>query len=157
MPPLPPLEQIYAAVCADSPNPRNPQAYQIAARLGHARAGGFGLMAAWQDEICAQWPQAAAQDRYTGPWNRPTAHPILLIGNTVDPATPYANSVAMSRDLADARLLTVTGYGHTEFTNPSICATDYEVSYLTTGALPPAGTACPQNGMPFAASSQEQS
>jgi pimeloyl-ACP methyl ester carboxylesterase len=157
VPPLPALEQIYAVVCADSPNPRHPQAYDAAAQLAYARAGGFGLMAAWQDEICAQWPRAAAQDRYAGPWNRPTAHTILLIGNTVDPATPYANSVAMSRDLARARLLTVDGYGHSEFTNPSTCATSYEVRYLTTGALPPAGTICPQNGRPFAPSTQEQS
>lgn len=157
VPPLPALEQIYAVVCADSPNPRDPQAYDAAAQLADARAGGFGLMAAWQDEICAQWPQVAAQNRYTGPWNRPTAHTILLIGNTVDPATPYTNSVAMSRDLARARLLTVDGYGHSEFTNPSTCATSYEVRYLTTGALPPAGTICPQNGRPFAPSTQEQS
>jgi pimeloyl-ACP methyl ester carboxylesterase len=153
VPPLPALEQIYAVVCSDSSNPRSPQAYETAARLAYARAGGFGLMAAWQDEICAQWPRAAAQDRYTGPWNRLTTHTILLIGNTVDPATPYANSVAMSRVLGRARLLTVDGYGHTEFTNPSTCAANYEVRYLTTGALPPAGTVCPQNGRPFAASS----
>lgn len=33
---------------------------------------------------------------YHGPWNRPTAAPILLIGNTTDPATPYASSVLMA-------------------------------------------------------------
>jgi hypothetical protein len=55
----------------------------------------------------------------------------------------------MSRDLARARLLTVQGYGHTEFTNPSACAARYEVRYLTTGALPPAGTACRQDAIPF--------
>jgi hypothetical protein len=89
------------------------------------------------------------QDRYTGPWNRHTANPILLIGNTVDPATPYSNSVAMSHDLARARLLTVKGYGHTEFTNPSTCASKYEVRFLITGALPPVGTVCRQTGVPF--------
>jgi TAP-like protein len=77
-----------------------------------------------------------------------------VIGNTVDPATPYWNSVAMSHDLARARLLTVQGYGHTEFTNPSTCATSYEVRYLTTGALPPAGTVCRQDGTPFGAPAQ---
>jgi hypothetical protein len=33
--------------------------------------------------------------------------------------------------------------------NPSTCATNYEVSYLLTGKLPPAGTSCPQNAVPF--------
>jgi TAP-like protein len=72
-----------------------------------------------------------------------------VIGNTGDPATPYQGAVAMSRDLARARLLTVDGFGHTEFANPGTCAVNDEISYLTTGALPPAGTVCPQNGTPF--------
>ena len=41
-----------------------------------------------------------------------SARPILLVGNKVDPATPYQDAVAMSHDLADARLVTVDGYGH---------------------------------------------
>jgi pimeloyl-ACP methyl ester carboxylesterase len=154
VPPPPSIEQIVAVGCADSDDPRDPADYAAAARLGEMRAGGFGLMAAWEDEFCAAWPQVAGQDRYSGPWNRWTANPILLIGNTVDPATPYSGSVAMSHDLARARLLTVKGYGHTEFTNPSTCAADDEVRYLTTGALPPAGTVCQQNGIPFPSASR---
>jgi hypothetical protein len=99
--------------------------------------------------MCAAWPAAADQDRYAGPWNRPTASTILVMGNTGDPITPYQSSVAMSRDLAKARLLTIRGYGHTEYENPSTCATSYEVSYLLTGNLPPVGTICPQNAVPF--------
>lgn len=72
-----------------------------------------------------------------------------MIGVTGDPATPYQGSVAMSRDLARARLLTVDGFGHTEFANPSTCATNDEVRYLTTGALPAPGAVCKQNGTPF--------
>lgn len=64
---------------------------------------------AWTSEPCASWPARAA-DRYTGPWNRRTANPILVIGNTYDPATPYQGSVAMAHQLARARLLTVDGY-----------------------------------------------
>ena len=104
-------------------------------------------MPSWA-EPCATW-RSSSQDRYTGPWNRLTAHPILVIGNTGDPATPYQDSVAMSHLLARARLLTVDGFGHTETLNPSTCATDYETRYLLTGALPPVGTVCRQNGQPF--------
>ena len=128
---------------------RDPGAYPAAARLALARSGLVGPPLAWQTEPCAAWPPAAGQDRYTGPWNRPTADAILVMGNTGDPITPYQDSVAMSRDLAKARLLTIHGYGHTEFNNPSTCATNYEVSYLLTGNLPPAGTVCPQDAAPF--------
>jgi hypothetical protein len=55
---------------------------------------------------------------YQGPWVRPTP-PIFVIGNTMDPSTPYSGSVTMARQLANARLLTVQGHGHTEFLNPS--------------------------------------
>jgi pimeloyl-ACP methyl ester carboxylesterase len=142
-------EQTYAVYCADAADPRSPRDYAAAARLAYARSGGFGPYWTWPEEVCAHWPDGTGQDRYTGPWNRRTASPILVIGNTGDPNTPYQDSVAMSRDLARARLLTVDGYGHTEFLNPSTCATNDEIKYLTTGDLPPAGTTCPQNGTPF--------
>jgi hypothetical protein len=55
----------------------------------------------------------------------------------------------MSRDLANARLLTVDGYGHTEFINKSTCADAAETAYFISGKLPPAGAACHQNQQPF--------
>jgi pimeloyl-ACP methyl ester carboxylesterase len=146
-------DQQFAEMCADMPDPRDPSAYAAAAQLAYARSGPLGPANTWNLEPCAGWPSAAAQDRYTGPWNKLTASTILVIGNTGDPATPYQNSVAMSRDLARARLLTVDGYGHTAAANPSTCALDYEISYLLTGALPPAGSVCTQNAAPFAAPS----
>lgn len=142
-------EQAIAELCADTADPRGAHAYRAAARLGNARSGGIGLGLAWQEEPCAAWPAGVGQDRYTGPWNHPTAGPILVIGNTGDPVTPYHSAVAMSRDLARARLLTVHGFGHTENLNPDTCATNYQIRYLITGALPPAGTVCQQGTQPF--------
>jgi hypothetical protein len=144
------LEQTLAVICSDSPNPDRPAAYAAQDQLASARAGGFGLEWLWTSEACAQWP-GHAEDRYTGPWNRPTAGTILLLGNTGDPDTPYADSVAMSHDLARTRLLTVAGYGHTEQANLSSCAVNYELGYLQTGALPAAGTVCAEDKAPFPA------
>jgi hypothetical protein len=144
-------EQVYAQLCADVADPRGPHAWEAAARLANARSGGIGLGDTWQEEPCAAWPADVSHDRYTGPWNHPTASPILVIGNTGDPVTPYHNAVAMSRDLARARLLTVNEFGHTENLNPDKCATNYEIRYLETGALPPAGTVCQQHTQPFPA------
>jgi TAP-like protein len=64
---------------------------------------------------------------------------------------PYRDDLAMENDLARARLLTVRGYGHTELSNPSTCAVNYEARYLQTGALPQRGTSCQENATPFPA------
>ena len=114
------------------------------------RSGGgvISLPDLWGDEACSTWP-VTQLDTYRGPWNAPTS-PILVIGTTTDPATPLRNSVVMAHDLANARLLVVNGYGHTEFLNPSSCAANYETAYFLTGALPPAGTVCQPNVAPFA-------
>jgi TAP-like protein len=72
------------------------------------------------------------------------------VGNTGDPATAYRNSVRMARLLARGRLLTVTGFGHTELLNPSQCVARHEVAYFLTGALPPMGTVCRPDTPPFA-------
>lgn len=134
--------------CAESPNPRHPTLYPQLAAFSFDRAGDIGPALVWADQPCATW-QGKAADHYTGPWNRPTANPILVIGNTVDPSTPYENSVTMAHALADARLLTVDGYGHTALLNPSQCANDYIAAYFTTGVLPPDNTVCQQDQPPF--------
>ena len=131
------------------PEPARPGRLRGRRRMAYALSGALGLEWAWNMEACADWPAAAAQDRYAGPWNRPAASTMLVLGDTGDPVLPYQDSVAMSRDLAHARLLTVDGYGHTEAANPSTFATDDEIRYLLTGALPPPRTVCQQNAAPF--------
>jgi pimeloyl-ACP methyl ester carboxylesterase len=143
-------EQQIATLCDDSPNPRDPASYPAQAAFAYARSGAFGPYRAWATEPCAQWP-AFDSDRYAGPWNVRTANPLLVVGNTTDPATPYQGSLAMSRDLARARLLTVDGWGHTEFLNPSSCTQAYESAYLINGTLPPVGATCQPDQQPFSA------
>src|SRR5215218_5052774 len=142
-------EQAAAVACSDSPSPRRPAAYPGFARLSLRRSGLLGLFWVWGDFPCASWPARAA-DRYAGPWNRPTANPILVVGNIGDPATAYRGSVRMARLLARGRLLTVSGFGHTELLNPSRCVARREVAYFLAGALPPMRTVCRPDTSPFA-------
>ena len=144
-------EQGYAVECADSPNPRNPDDYRALAAFAYARSGGAGPNTSWFDEPCATW-QASDASGYFGPWDRQTANPVLVVGNTYDPATPYQDSVHLAKELARARLLTVDGYGHTALLNPSRCVNNYESNYFVKGALPPTGTVCHQNQRPFSTS-----
>jgi hypothetical protein len=134
--------------CSESPNPRDPLSYPRQADGAGQRAPlGEGPLWTWQSEVCAQWPTVDA-DRYTGPFNTPTA-PILLVGVLNDPATPYRAAVLLSNELANARLLKVTGGGHTALLNKSDCADAHISDYLLTGVLPPVGTECAQNQQPF--------
>jgi hypothetical protein len=141
-------QQGSAVQCAESPNPRPPELFRSLDRFVSASFAPIGLVDLWLDAPCASW-QATAADRYQGPWDRPTANAILVIGNTHDPSTPYRNSVAMAQELAKARLLTVDGFGHTALLNPSACASQYESDYLVAGTLPPEGTVCRQDVGPF--------
>jgi pimeloyl-ACP methyl ester carboxylesterase len=142
-------EQFAAVACSESPNPRDPASYSAQGDWAYKRSGDAGRMAAWKLAVCARWP-VTDPDRYAGPWNRRTAAPILVVGVTQDPQTPYAGAVALSRELSRARLLTIDGYGHGAIQNTSGCANAHEVTYLVTGALPASGTVCTQDRPPFA-------
>ncbi|WP_251017223.1 alpha/beta hydrolase [Streptomyces sp. ISL-1] len=112
------------------------------------RAGYLGHWWVWANEPCTTW-QATAAASYDGPWDRPTAHPILVVNPTYDPATPHQAGKAMARELADARLLTLNGYGHTALDNPSNCVNQHAVRYFLSGVLPPVGASCEQDTPPF--------
>lgn len=158
LPPAPPVpepnpyvgeEQAAAVLCGDSPNPRDPGVYPALEEASAARAGDTGRFWTWATAGCTAWP--TSPDRYTGPWDKRTAHPILVVGTTYDPSTAYPNSPAMVEELADARLLTNEGYGHTALLNPSTCVQEHESRYFIDGTLPSAGTTCRQDTPPFSA------
>jgi pimeloyl-ACP methyl ester carboxylesterase len=140
------LGQAFAIRCSESPNP-GPAAFPGLDALSFGRAGPIGPYWSWTSVACASWPARAA-DRYAGPWDRRTANPVLLVNNTYDPASPYPAAVAMSRQLARARLLTVDGYGHI-VGDRSSCATRHVNRYVIRSKLPPAGTRCRQDRTPF--------
>jgi pimeloyl-ACP methyl ester carboxylesterase len=88
---------------------------------------------------CLGWPVRAQNP--PGPSRVAGAPPILVVGNTSDPATPYVWARAVHRQIPGSRLLTYDGDGHTALLN-SGCAEEREAAYLTTGALPPRGATC---------------
>jgi len=87
-----------------------------------------------------RWP-AERRSRYTGPYHGRGSAPILVVGNTGDPDTPYADSVTLSRTLANGNLLTWAGEGHTA-RRKSLCAEGHMYAYLLNLTIPPAGTVC---------------
>lgn len=140
-------ENFYAVACSDPPAPTLSTFLPLAQKSN--RIGPLGESVTWSLEPCSTWPVRAAHP-YRGPWDVPTSAPVLVVGNTYDPSTPYDNSVLMSGQLANARLLTVNGYGHTELLNTSTCANRAITDYLVGGVLPTRGTTCNQDVTPFA-------
>jgi pimeloyl-ACP methyl ester carboxylesterase len=140
-------EAFLAVTCTDTNNPRDPFRWPEVAAARDRRFGPFGSFWAYLSEPCATWP-TRDRDRYTGPFTRRTSAPILIVGTRFDPASPYQNALAITRQLPSSRLLTLDGWGHVAF-GKSGCIADHIDRYLVTGALPPPGTTCRPDQRPF--------
>ena len=67
--------------------------------------------------------------------------PILIVGTTGDPATPYAGAEDLAARIAGSRLLTFDSTEHTAYTK-SKCIDTAVDAYLVAGTVPPAGKRC---------------
>ena len=74
------------------------------------------------------------------------APPVLVVGTTGDPATPYSWSQALAEQLESAVLLTYDGTPHTAYRKGSACVDDAIDTYLLEGTPPEPGTVCPSPG-----------
>jgi hypothetical protein len=81
-----------------------------------------------------------------GPVTVRGAPPIVVVGTTGDPATPYAGAQAMVGRIAGSQLLTFDSTEHTAFgRGVSTCIDDTVDAYFLAGTLPAAGTHCAPN------------
>jgi pimeloyl-ACP methyl ester carboxylesterase len=88
---------------------------------------------------------------FYGPFENLASNPTtLVVGTTFDPATTYEQAIRAVADLGNARLLTMSGDGHTAFGGNSPCIDAAVEAYLEQGTLPPEGTVCQQE-VPFVA------
>jgi pimeloyl-ACP methyl ester carboxylesterase len=125
--------------CLDRPWPRNLPAWQSAAAAAATSAPVFGAPDIWQSLQCAYWPvpsQPLPAIRAAG------APPVLVVGTTRDPATPYRWAQALSQDLASGVLLGRNGDGHTAYLSGSSCVDTYVNRYLVSLSVPRSGTVC---------------
>ncbi|WP_327704156.1 alpha/beta hydrolase [Streptomyces decoyicus] len=100
----------------------------------------FGTSFAWAALNCAYWPV-----KPTGTAHRIEAKgaaPILVVGTTRDPATPYNWAKALASQLSSATLLTYEGDGHTAYGRGSDCIDTAINNYLLNGTVPPKNKHC---------------
>ncbi|WP_439591937.1 alpha/beta hydrolase [Microbacterium sp.] len=91
-------------------------------------------------DSCSVWPYPATGVRE--PIAAEGAAPILVVGTTNDPATPYEWSVALAEQLDAGVLITRVGEGHTGFNKGNACVDDAVESYLLDGTVPEGDVRC---------------
>jgi pimeloyl-ACP methyl ester carboxylesterase len=100
----------------------------------------FGAGFAWASLNCAYWPVRATGEPHR--IKAAGAAPIVVVGTTRDPATPYHWAQALARQLSSARLLTYEGDGHTAYGRGSRCIDSAINAYLLRGTPPTDGKRC---------------
>ncbi|MET9519582.1 alpha/beta hydrolase [Streptomyces sp. NPDC002994] len=103
----------------------------------------FGDFLGWGLMGCSQWPVDGERD--TPDVSAPGSAPILVIGNTGDPATPYAGAKKMADELGKGVgvVLTYKGEGHGAYNSGDRCVQAAVDAYLLRGKVPADGTVCP--------------
>ena len=125
--------------CIDRPWPRDSRPYVALAERVRKDAPRFGPAIALSGLACADWPVAPVSSPH--PVVGKGAPPVLVIGTTGDPATPYAWSVALAGGLESGVLLTYRGDGHTVYrVGAPACVRTPVDRYLLTGQAPQART-----------------
>ena len=99
-----------------------------------------GEFFAYSGTLCAQWPVPAVGG--LADYSAKGAPPILVVGTTNDPATPYVWAQSLASELSSGVLLTHVGEGHGVYGLGNQCATSAVDDYFLDGTTPAAGTRC---------------
>ncbi|MEV5429984.1 alpha/beta hydrolase [Streptomyces sp. NPDC052701] len=103
----------------------------------------FGAFLGWDTAgWCHDWPVAGQHE--TPEVSAPGAPPVLVIGNTGDPATPYEGARRMADELGEGVgvVLTWKGEGHGAYGSGSDCVDSTVNAYLLNGSVPEDGKVC---------------
>ncbi|MGY2700746.1 alpha/beta hydrolase [Nocardioides sp. HB32] len=133
-------EALYAINCLDDP-------YAIAASEVPANLADFekasptfGRVFAWGLTTCdGIRVQATEHDRRI---DAKGAAPIVVVGTTRDPATPYEWAVHLADQLDSAVLVSRDGDGHTGYNAGNTCVDTAVEDYLVDGTVPEDGLSC---------------
>jgi hypothetical protein len=100
----------------------------------------LGLYQAYGDILCAQWPYGPTD--FPAEVHAPGAAPILVVGTTGDPATPYAEAKQLAKQLDSGHLVTYRGEGHTAYDKGISCIDHTVDAYFVDGVVPNTDPLC---------------
>ncbi len=134
------LESNTAINCIDSGGARDVESItKLADELSTVSAR-FGAAIAYGSLPCAFWPVSSLSDGWTT--RAAGSAPILVIGTTNDPATPYVWAKSMAEQLDNGVLLTNVGDNHTAYFSGGSCVRDAIEDYLVDLKVPAPNTTC---------------
>lgn len=135
------MQVINAVTCLDRPAPSGGVAeYEKESAKLATTSPTWGKQLAWAGAICAQWPVKATGKPHT--IKASGSAPIVVVGTTRDPATPYEWSVRLAKQLENGRLVSYDGDGHTAYGRGSTCVDSAIDGYLVDGKDLPEKTTC---------------
>lgn len=131
-----------SVTCADDKPRYTPADVTRSLPAFRAASGLFGEYLAWSLLGCTDWPVPGAADRPDV--SAPGSAPVLVIGNTGDPATPYEGARRMAAALGRGVgvELTYKGQGHGAYDSGNPCVRKAVNGYLLDGKVPPDGAVC---------------
>jgi pimeloyl-ACP methyl ester carboxylesterase len=134
------MQVIYAVNCLDRSDSKLLTHYEAEASSLAATAPTWGPFLAWSSVPCGYWPVPAkgAPKAITAAGSGP----IVVVGTTRDPATPYRWAQGLAAELENGHLLTYVGDGHTAYMRLNPCIDDAVDAYLVKGDVPPPGLRC---------------
>jgi pimeloyl-ACP methyl ester carboxylesterase len=125
--------------CLDSKDPRTLAQVEGDAKAFSAAAPFFGPYLTYGGLSCLYWK---AQPVATPVLKNLKTNPLLIIGTTRDPATPYHWAQGLHKDLLNSTLITLNGDGHTGANRGSSCVDKAMNNYLLTGESPAHDITC---------------
>jgi pimeloyl-ACP methyl ester carboxylesterase len=132
------IEAETAVNCLDDPVP-SITALEAASRQVEPAAPVFGPLDVLSEISCSVWPVPASGRPHA--ITAPGTPPIVVVGSTGDPVTPYAWARHLAAQLSKGVLLTRVGEGHTGY-GASSCVRAAVDRYLVDLEPPAAGTRC---------------
>lgn len=105
-----------------------------------AKAPTWGRLMANGSVTCESWP--VPKSGRVAPVKAEGSPPIVVIGTTRDPATPYRWSQQLAEQLANGRLISFDGDGHTAYMRSNNCVDKAVDAYLIDGKVPEQNLRC---------------
>ena len=104
-----------------------------------AAAPTIGPWWSYGDISCTVWPDKTARTPHAV--TAQGAAPIIVVGTTGDPATPYEWAQGLAGQLSSGQLVTFVGEGHTAYGSSS-CVKDVVDAYFISGTVPASDPRC---------------